>query len=48
MKKVRYVCKRCGHRFEVEILEREEIEEKKIRTVQVSCPKCHWTDLARD
>ena len=40
MKKVRYICKNCGLRFEAEIYETQEAEEKGIRIGPVRCLKC--------
>lgn len=40
MKKVRYLCKKCGLRFVAEVLEPGEAEEKRLSTRQVLCERC--------
>ena len=40
MKKVRYVCKKCGYRFVAEVLEPGEAEEKRLSTRPVLCERC--------
>jgi DNA-directed RNA polymerase subunit RPC12/RpoP len=40
MKKVRYVCKKCGHRFIAEVLEPGEAEEKRLSTRPILCERC--------
>lgn len=40
MKTVGYVCERCGHKFEKEILEPGEAEAKQIQGRRVRCPNC--------
>lgn len=34
-------CGMCGHRFEIEVLDREDPKEKHIPGVPVRCPKCN-------
>jgi DNA-directed RNA polymerase subunit RPC12/RpoP len=44
----RYRCNNCGHRFEVEVLTREErLEaERQMRPLSgISCPECRRTDV---
>jgi DNA-directed RNA polymerase subunit RPC12/RpoP len=48
--KVKYRCKNCGNRFEVEILsdrERREFERQNRPTSPVRCPGCKRTDVMR-
>ncbi len=40
MVKRRFICKRCGHRFVIEVFEPGEAEEKRTPTQPVRCPKC--------
>lgn len=40
MKKVRYVCKKCGHKFVAEVFELGEAEEKRLPTRPVLCERC--------
>lgn len=47
MKKQRYICRKCGYTFEVEVIEREEAEEKGIPIGPVRCPKCKSADVER-
>ena len=41
MKKAKFLCKRCPYEFVIEIFEPGEKEEKRLRGVRPSCPKCH-------
>lgn len=41
------MCRKCGYKFEAEVLEEGEAKEKKIRPVPVQCPRCHGTDIER-
>ena len=45
MKTVGYICRQCGEKFEVEILEEGEAEAKKIRATPVRCQKCKSGDI---
>lgn len=40
MVKRRFVCRRCGKRFEIEIFERGEAQEKRLPASPVRCPEC--------
>ena len=40
MKKSRFICKRCGHKFEVEVFEPGEAKEKRMPSGPVRCPEC--------
>ena len=40
MIKRKFICRRCGYKFEQKVVEREEAEEKRILTRPVRCPKC--------
>jgi len=45
---VSFRCNNCGHRFEIEVLnkeERREAERENRPTSAVHCPKCNRTDL---
>lgn len=47
---VRFRCNNCGHRFETDVLDKEELREarrKNRSTGSVYCPKCHRTDFRR-
>lgn len=37
----KYICTKCGHKFEAQVVEREEAKEKRIPTRPVRCPKCN-------
>jgi len=41
MKKAKFLCRRCPYEFVIEIFEAGEAEEKRLRGVPPSCPKCH-------
>jgi len=36
-----FKCGMCGHRFEVEVLDRQDPREKNVPGSPVRCPKCH-------
>jgi len=40
MLKLKFVCKRCGYSFAIEVFEPGEAEEKRVNTKPVRCPKC--------
>ena len=40
MKIKKVICKDCGHEDRVEIVTAEEADRRKVRLVQVRCPKC--------
>jgi len=40
MVKRKYICKRCGKTFVVEVFEEGEAEEKGLRGSPVTCPNC--------
>ena len=40
MIKTKFICKDCGHKFELEVFEEGEAEEKRIPTRSVRCPRC--------
>jgi transposase-like protein len=47
---VRYRCRNCGERFEIQILTAEEVREADRRGQRVSnahCPRCRRTDLEK-
>ena len=48
MKKQRFVCKNCGCRFVVEVLEEGEAEERRLPASPVRCRECGSTSLVRD
>ena len=41
MVRKKFICTQCGHKFEADIVEREEAEEKRISTRPIRCPKCN-------
>lgn len=46
--RMRYRCKSCGRRFEIDVLTREEQREAKRQgrpLKPVACPDCHRTDV---
>lgn len=45
MVKRRFVCKDCGCKFEKEVFERGEAEEKRIPTGPVRCVRCGSTNV---
>ena len=45
MKKVKLICRKCGHKFTYEILEEGEAEEKRLNTSPVRCPQCRSTEI---
>ena len=40
MKKIKLICKKCGHTFIKDVFEKDEAEEKGERSYPVRCPKC--------
>ncbi len=40
MKKGRFICKKCGNKFQMEVFEPGEAEEKQRPTQPVRCPEC--------
>ena len=42
-----FKCNNCGHRFEVEVFEPGEAEEKRLPYGQVRCPVCKSTNIER-
>jgi DNA-directed RNA polymerase subunit RPC12/RpoP len=48
MRKVRFICRKCGNKFEALIFEPGESEEKKIPSGPVKCPKCNNTLVERN
>ena len=45
--KVKYVCRKCGYKFELEIYDEEEATECNLRLIPPECPRCHSIDLER-
>lgn len=43
MTKVRFVCRKCGHRFTAEVCEKGEAEERHVPSGPVRCPQCRST-----
>ena len=37
-------CQMCGFRFELEILDREDPEERFVRGSAITCPRCHKSE----
>ena len=47
---VRFHCNNCGHRFETEVLDKDEQREaRRINqpTSPIQCPECNRTDIRR-
>jgi DNA-directed RNA polymerase subunit RPC12/RpoP len=40
MVRKKFICKKCGYKFEVDVFEEGEAEEKGRPTRPVRCPKC--------
>lgn len=40
MQEAKFIRKRCGHKFAVEILDPGEAEQNRLATQPVRCPKC--------
>lgn len=40
-------CGMCGHRFEAEILDREDPREHRVPGAPLRCPKCHRTTVEK-
>ncbi|MFA5356937.1 MAG: hypothetical protein WC301_06010 [Candidatus Omnitrophota bacterium] len=40
MIRMKFVCKRCGYKFETEVFENGEAEEERKIAYTVRCPKC--------
>lgn len=40
MVRKKFICKRCGFKFEEEVFEKGEAEEKRLPRCSVVCPKC--------
>jgi len=40
MRKVRFICKACGYKFEAEVFESGEAMEKQLPSSPIRCPKC--------
>jgi DNA-directed RNA polymerase subunit RPC12/RpoP len=40
MVRKKFICKRCGTKFEEEVLEKGEAEERRLPTRPLVCPKC--------
>lgn len=36
----RFICTRCGHRFEVQVFEPGEAQEKRLPAYPIQCPEC--------
>lgn len=40
MKKMKFICTKCGHKFEREVFEPGEAEEKRLQSSTIRCPEC--------
>ena len=40
MKKKRFMCKKCGKKFEIKVFEEGEAEDKNLRAYPIKCPQC--------
>lgn len=47
MQKKKYICRKCEHKFEKEVISREEALERKINLTPVRCPNCGATDVEK-
>ena len=47
MVKARFICKKCGQKFTVEIFEEGEAQEKRLSAAAVRCPNCQSTAVER-
>lgn len=47
MKRVRLICRSCGHKFVAEVIEPEEVRERQVPTKPVRCEKCGSTSVER-
>jgi len=43
----RFVCRNCGYRFDADVLEEGEAEEKRMRPARLRCPKCNSAEIDR-
>lgn len=41
MIRIRFICKNCGFKFEEDVFEKGEAEEKRKPSRPVKCPKCN-------
>ena len=44
----RFRCLNCGNRFEVEVVEKDEAEARRLLVKPVHCPKCNRTDVEKE
>ena len=47
MRDQKFICRTCGHKFEIKIYEEGEAEDKRVRGRSVGCPRCHSGDIER-
>lgn len=47
MIRANFICKRCGHKFTMEIFEKGEQEEKRLSGSPVKCPNCGSSSVER-
>ena len=45
MRTITVRCRRCGHEFRAEILDREEAQDPRRQTRPLICERCDGTDL---
>ena len=48
MKKVKFICRDCGLKFDLNMLEPGESEEKNIRGSSPRCPRCHKGNVEKN
>lgn len=48
MKKQRFICRDCGCKFVVEVLEEGEAEERRLPTSPIRCKDCGSNAIERD
>lgn len=46
-RKVSFICKKCGYKFELETYSKEEVKERNSRLIPPECPRCHSLELER-
>ena len=41
MRRMKFICKNCGYKFEADVFEKGEAAEKRMPSSPIRCPKCH-------
>ena len=47
MVEVKFICRKCGQKFEAKIFEKGEAKEKGLPSGPVRCPRCQSTSVER-